>query len=326
MAALIPTFVRMKAWLAGEVPFATRVTQLLELTQRCGLPAPTSYAAPVASKAIPIARLDVNRIGHQQISLDALERNYGIALSVQKDGRVLVDASMTTEAVDEAECRKVLHALTSLLGALFDTDEVDTGFVERIESGINALPTTPLSLRNLALVVRDADVARDYREPQLFFRVWDTQRVRGDQHFLARAVDAVTTPAWFQALFVGQWTMARAARVGSVRYGSRQAPAGCEAVLLAGESCLRQVGYRDGHVELAAVVLEQSEIPPWEVLQWNEILNARKLPDGSPVTEVRAVFRDEASARRHARVLLGVRMKVVFLGADGAYHAVAEDV
>jgi hypothetical protein len=326
MASIVPDTVTMKAWLVGQVPFANRVEQVLALARSLGLPEPTQFTTPVGGKTNPIAYFDAQKISSAQLCLNANEGYYTLALALQEGDRVLISATLITEEMSETECGEVLRALTSFLRALFDTNEVDTGFVQRLESGLGALPFTPLSLHNVALVVRDAEVKLEYREPHVFFAAWDTQQTRGDQHFLSRAEGAVTASALFDALFFKQWAMARAARVGSVRYGRRKTPPGCEHLLHADEPRLRQVGYRNGHVELAAVVFPPSEIEPWEVLYWNEVISKRALPDGSPVSEVRAVFRDEATARRHARVLLGVHMNVVYLGADGAFHPVPSDV
>ena len=246
----------------------------------------------------------------------AVSTHPGVAGTLIQGSRV-ADAGLSEAAVRDAQVRQV-----NLLRGLFVTGKLEGGHVERVEPGLDALPSVPIARRLPAVVVTEDRVAAAYNDPGPFWAAWGENQARGEHHLLARHLDAASTPAWFRACFEDHWAMARAARPGDTFYGRKVAPPGCEDLLARGESRLRQVGYRDGHVELAGFVPDGARVPPWEVLTWSEVLLRGSLDDGSPVSSLRVVFRNEEMARREATPLLDIGAQVAFLGRDGMYHPV----
>jgi hypothetical protein len=317
-----PQIVRLKAELSGK-DLGPRLEQLVSLAREAGMAAPVAFETPLGAKPTPIARLDPARIQRSQIEL-VLEDGSRLAISTNPgatgtlvQGSRAEDAGLSAEEVVRAQSEQ-----TALLRALFATGDLLTGHVERVEVGLDALPSVALARRLPALVVTTAEVDRAYRDAAPFWAAWEEDLVDGDRHLLSRHLAAGSTPDWFRACFAEQWEMARAARPGDTFLGRKVAPPGCEELLAKGESRLRQVGYRDGHVELAGFVPKGEHVPPWEILTWSEALLRGSLEDGSPLSSVGVVFRDEAMARREATPLLDIGASVSFLARDGSYQPV----
>jgi hypothetical protein len=233
---------------------------------------------------------------------------------------VLVQASYPVDD-DEAKCLTALSVLVALLTELFATGQLEDAHVERVGAErLGAVPLTPVGQGDVGLVTTDAAVDAAYREPASFWAAWDRDEQANGRHLLVRGVEAATSAEWFRAVFEKEWAMARAAKPGGTRIGTRRSPPGCEGLLMAGESCLRQVSSADGHVELAGFVAEGTHVPAWEILSWNETLLRGQTESGSPVSSLRVVFRNEQMARAEATPLLDIGAQVVFLGRDGQYQ------
>jgi hypothetical protein len=317
-----PHTVRLRAELtAGELK--ADVGAVLEQARAAGLPEPTRFESPVAKAARPFAVFDPARIVDQRVAFILADETYLMLSRAPGAPATVVQAVRSGEPLTEAEVREAQHRQAGLLRGLLAGGRLRAGSVERIEPNVSALPSVPLAARYPALVADDAQAERAYADPAPFWAAWDEDQAEGGQHLLTRHLDAAATPDWFRAVFDAQWAMARAARPGETFYGRRIAPAGCEELLTRGESCLRQVGYRDGEVELAGFVPPGQHVPPWEILAWNEVLGDGRLADGSPVAAVRVVFRNEEMARREATPLLDIGAQVAYLGRDGLYHPVA---
>jgi hypothetical protein len=314
--------VRLKAELAGK-DLAGALDRVRALGEAAGMAEPASFATPIGAARQPIEGLDPARVVDHQLEIALAD---GAVLSISTHPGVagtLIQASRAgdTLSVDEVRAAQLWQA--GLLRGLLDTGDLRKGQVERLGPGLDALPDVPLAGRLPVVTVTEPEVAGAYADPGAFWAAWDEDRVRGDLHLLSRHLEEASTPAWFDAAFESQWAMARAARPGGTVYGGLAAPPGCEALLMRGESRLHRAGYRDGRVELAAFVPADAHIPPWEILTWNEALLRGRLEDGSPLSALRVVFRDEAMARREATPLLDIGAEVAYLGRDGEYHTLA---
>lgn|SRR5690606_1842436 len=317
MSIETPQIVSLKAELSGK-----ELAPLVDIVRSTsGLPAPTTFRTPVGGAEKPIDALDLERLKDAQLqigfgdgtqaTLSAHPRLPGTLLEVWRGD----DAGLPADAVTAAQ-----HALVSLLRELLGTGRLQSGRVERAEELVEALPAVPIARRYPAVVTTKAAVEAAYRDPAPFWSAWSEDASSGDLHLLSRHLDVATTADWFRATFDDQWAMARAANPGDTFFGQSVAPPGCEGMLRKGKSALKEVGYRDGYVELAGFVGPNEHVPPWEILHWSGVLLDGALPDGRPVHELRVVFRNEEMARREATPLLDMEAKVAYFAPDGTYQ------
>ena len=318
---MMPDMINFRAVLAGD-SLQRWLQDVSALSKRAGLPQFKTFHSPTSGPSRPISAYDPASLD-KSVRFEAPD---GTFLSVSKPPNlagVLVQASYPVDG-DEARCRTALSVLTALLKELFATEQLEEGSVERIGAEtLEAVPLTPVGQGDVGLVTTEAVVDAAYREPASFWAAWDQHEQAGGRHLLVRGVEAATSAEWFRAIFEKEWAMARAARPGGTRIGTRNAPPGCEGLLMSGESCLREVSSAGGHVELAGFVVEGKHVPAWEILSWNEILQRGRLENGTPVSSVRVVFRNEQMARAEATPLVDIGVQVVFLGRDGQYQSVS---
>lgn len=321
MVTIMPDMVNLRALLADD-SLERWLPLVLASGERAGLPRIETFHTPLTGPSRPFSEYDPASLINQQVRFEALDRTFLSVAKPRNLSGVLVESSDPVDG-DEARCRSALHVLTALLKELFATGQLEEGHVERIGAeSLGAVPLTPVSQGFVGVVATDAAVAAAYREPAAFWSAWDQHESAGDHHLVLRGVEAATSAEWFRVVFENEWSMARAAHPGQTRIGIRQAPPGCEALLMAGESCLREAGKLDAHVELAGFVPEGAHIPPWEILMWNEILHRGRLENGSPISGLRVVFRNEQMARAEGVPLLDIGAEVVFLGRDGQYQTI----
>lgn len=315
---MIPDLVNFRALLERD-SLEHWLPRVRACAERAGLPAFATFHSPTSGPPRPLADFDPAALAEQQVRFEARDRTF---LSVSAHPRlagVLVQASWPLDG-QEARCREAQRALAELLRELFATGRLEEGHVERVGADVDALPLTPVGQGFVALVTTDAAVSAAYQAPAVFWDAWDVHEPSGGRHLLVRGTQAATSADWFRAVFEQEWAMARAARPGQTRIGTRHAPPGCEALLMAGRSCLREIGTRNGQVELAGFVPQGAHVPAWEILTWRELLLRGRRDDGSPVSSLRVVFRDERMARAEATPLLDIGAQVLFLGRDGQYH------
>lgn len=319
MGTLIPDLLQLKARLTSQ-DYIQRIPQVRELGERAGLQGFVTFKSPTSGPSLPMGDFELKKVVENQIRFEASDGSFLSASQPPDIAGTLVQAVYPLKG-DEAICRRALRVLTALLQELFATGDLEEGTVRRVGKTVEGLPLTPVGQGYVALVTTDAEVDAAYRDPSAFWNAWDHHQKAGDRHLLVRGVEAATSAEWFQALFENEWAMARAARPGRTRIGLRRAPEGCEGILMKGKGCMREVGVRDGLVELAAFVPEGAHIPPWEILSWNEILLRGKRDDGSHVSSLRVVFRNERMARAEGIPLVDIGAQVAFLARDGHYHA-----
>ena len=318
MVTMMPDMLNLRARLAGD-NLKHWLPHVLASSERAGLPQFETFHSPTSGPSRSILSYDPAAVV-DQVRFEAKDRTFLSASRPPNLAGVLIQTSYPVDG-DEARCRRALRVLTSLLRELFATGQLEEAHVERIGAEpLEAVPLTPVSQGFVGLVTTEAAVAATYRQPAVFWDAWDQQEQAGDHHLVLRGVEAATSAEWFRVVFKKEWSMARAALPGQTRIGIRNAPPGCEGLLMEGESCLREAGSFDGHVELAGFVPEGAHIPPWEILFWNETLHRRRLENGSPISSLRVVFRTEQMARAEATPLLDIGAKVVFLGRDGQYQ------
>lgn len=321
MAEIIPDMVNFRAVLVGD-SFERSLARVVDSAERAGLPQFETFHSPTSGPSRPLSDYDPASLTNHQVRFEAPDRTFLSVSTPPNLAGILVQASYPVDG-DEARCRHALRVLPALLKELFANGKLEEGHVERIGAEpLEAVPLTPISQGLVALVTTDAAVDAAYREPAAFWDAWDQHEEAGDHHLVVRGVEAATSAEWFRVVFEKEWAMARAARPGLTRIGNRNAPPGCEGLLTAGQSCLREAGSAAGHVEVAAFVPEGAHIPPGEILFWNEILLRGRFENGSPVSRVRVVFRNEQMARAEATPLLDIGAQVVFLGRDGEYQPV----
>jgi hypothetical protein len=321
MDAMIPDLLNLKAQLTYD-SLNRHVAQMRELWQRVGLPIFATFKSPTSGPSLPLADFDLEALAERQVRFEASDGTFLSVSAPPNLSGTLIQAVYPLKG-DEARCRRALRTITELLRELFATGELEEGTVRRVGKPLEAVPLTPVGQGYVALVTTNTAVDAAYWEPSAFWDAWDHHEQAGGRHLLARGIQAATSAELFRAVFEKEWAMARAARPGQTRFGTRHAPPGCEGLLMAGKSCLREVGERDGHVEVAGFVPEAAHIPPWEILSWNEILLRGRRDDGSLVSSLRVVFRDERMTRAEGTPLLDIGAQVVFLGRDGRYQTLA---
>ncbi len=257
-----------------------------------------------------IAAARANELGLTDVLITPMPRAPGTLVQASR----VADGGLTAEAA-----RSAMTTLTALLRTSFDVGAVRTGEVDRIGAGIDALADVAIAHRGtVAVVATTSEIIDAFGSVEPLAAAFTEHRVHDERHFFARHLDAGSNAAWFRACFADQWRLAWRAKPGTTFYGVSM-PEECADLLAFDRTHLRQVGYRDGHVEVAAFLPADATIAPAEVLAWSNVLRSGKLGDGSPVSHVRIVFRDEAMARRAATPLLDIGAEVAFMSRSGDY-------
>src|SRR4030095_6762772 len=110
-----------------------------------------------------------------------------------------IQASRAADGLTETEVRDAQIRQAKPLRGLFETGELGTARLERLESGLDALPSVPLARRLPGVVVTDDQVAAAYADPTPFWAAWNERHAQGGRHLLVRHLDAASTPEWFRA-------------------------------------------------------------------------------------------------------------------------------
>jgi hypothetical protein len=315
-----PQIIRLRAELS-EKDLPSVAQRVLRIASDVGMGSAVAFESPLGAKAQAMARLDLTKLVRSQVRF-SLESGAHLSLSSHGAGSLLQGSRSQDSPLSEDEVRASQARQSKLVEALLEAGMLVSGHVERLEEGLDAVPSVPLARRLVSVAVTAEQVEQAYREPQAFWAAWGARTKAGELHLLSRHLDVASTADWFRAIFEDQWAMARAARPGDTFFGGKVVPDGCEELLMRGKGRLSQVGYRDGVVQLAGFVPEGEHVPPWEILTWSEVLSRGSLDDGSPVSELVIVFRNEAMARREATPLLDMGAKVAFMGRDGLFHDV----
>lgn len=316
-----PQVLRSKLVLSGT-DLAARLPRLVEVLGSAKLPSPVSFETPIGAAARPIERLVPAQLKRGQVRINLADGADVAFAESPAAAQTLVELGLSGDALSETQVVAALEGQVGFCRALLAQGAVVSGTVERFDTGVDALPEVPLARRLAALIVTEQQVREAYVDPKPFWSAWSSREQYGELTLLSRHLQLGSSEAWFRACFHDQWAMARAAKPGDTFYGARYVLPGCEDLLATTETRLTQVGYHDGHVELAGYVPSGAHVPPWEILHWGDVRVAKQLPDGSPVSHIRVVFRNEAMARSEGTPLLDQGLEVVYLGRDGLYHSI----
>lgn len=205
--------------------------------------------------------------------------------------------------------------------ALLSTARVSNGIASWVGAGAKCLPRVPLaSNRSHLLLVAQSQVEAAYEPPQDFWDSgWEQVEDYGEQKLLLRALQVRSSEEYILSVRAQQWALARAARPGLTRYALPELLSGEEAAYRDGAATLEPVAYLPD-VKLAeySCYLESGEhVRGWEIYSLLGLLEARQLPGGRPLEQVRVVFNDRQMAENEKCPLLDIGVQVLYLAENG---------
>jgi hypothetical protein len=230
---------------------------------------------------------------------------------------------------DSVRVRRSLACQVAVVRALIDRCPVLRAHAGRAASVF--APEPPHAAPGDVLFIAErAEIARDYVDPDVYWRAWDEATdLGGGRVLLTRALDVVDEVEYKRRACPAAWAMARVARPGLTVYSHSPAidlSPGEQALLDVEAPTLSQVGYQpqEQWIEFAAMVPDGAHIAAREIYMLHDFVAARQLPSGSPLRSVRVTFPDRAMAEREARVLLDIGVVVQFFSDQGTWE-VLED-
>ncbi len=192
-------------------------------------------------------------------------------------------------------------------------------------------PAPPHAMPSDVLFIAErAEIARDYTDPGVYWRAWDSATdLEGGRVLVTRALDVVDEVEYKRRTYPAAWAMARAARPGLTSYGHSavdELGPGERALLDAEEPTLWHGGYHpeEQWLDFTAMVPEGAHIAAREMLMLHDLVVAKRIPSGKPLRSVRVTFPDRAMAEREARPLLDNGVVVQFFSDLGTWE-VLED-
>jgi hypothetical protein len=218
------------------------------------------------------------------------------------------------------------RTLVRLAGALGEAGRLKTARLYRFGSEIRFGPRPPILGQHPLVAFDLGTAAESYDDLDALIDIPGAETRRfGEVLLVTRALEAEAEDDYLLAIQPGLMHLARAAKPGLTEYALPDLPDWAQAVYQTGSPALRPVGYLEdrGVVELSCALNPGQHVLHWEVDALRAILEAGRLRDGRPVTEVRIVFLEEAEARAESRPLLDNRARVLFYDEAGALVEVA---
>lgn len=230
---------------------------------------------------------------------------------------------------DSARVRRSLAAAVAVVRALTGRRSVLRANVTRAAPVFAPAPPHAMP-SDVLFIAEQAEIARDYVDPSVYWRAWDSvTNLDGGRVLLTRALDVDDEVEYKRRTYPATWAMARAARPGLTRY-DRSAECdlrpGERALLEGEERTLSKVGYRreDQSLEFSALVPGGAHISAREIFMLRGLMSAKQLPGGEPLRSVRVTFANRAMAEREARPLFDNGVAVRFFSDRGTWE-VLED-
>jgi hypothetical protein len=188
-------------------------------------------------------------------------------------------------------------------------------------------PAPPHAMPSDVLFIAErAEIARDYTDPDVYWRSWDSAtELEGDRVLVTRALDVVCEVEYKRRTYPAAWAMARAARPGLTTYGHSAVDdlgPGERALLNAEQATLWHGGYHpeEQWLDFTAMVPEGAHIAAREILMLHDLVTAKQIPSGKPLRSVRVTFPDRAMAEGEARPLLDNGVVVQFFSDIGTWE------
>jgi hypothetical protein len=190
--------------------------------------------------------------------------------------------------------------------------------------GANCLPLVPMVAPDAIFVwLRRTRIEDAYTTVDAFLAAFDQSEIADGFVLGLRGARAFDTVAWLKVAMASQWALARAARDGRTVHRPATPLPEEVAVYRAGPETLHPAAY-DAETSLityTAWTPDDTHLSGFEIDGLHDLLLRGTTPDGRPVKAIRVVFPDEAAARREARPLFDLGVRVSFAGPDGVFHA-----
>lgn len=191
--------------------------------------------------------------------------------------------------------------------------------------GAQCLPHTPLAEPDAILSwVKPADVRAAYVSVDAFRAAWDEVAEVGDALLAVRGADALDTVEWMAVAEPSQWALARHARAGRTTYRPATPLPEEQPLYFSGEPTLTPAGYAQGALTYAAWTPPGTHVRGWEVFALLGLLIDEVTPDDRPLRQLLVTFVDEDTARREARPLWDIGVRVQFADDAGELVALAD--
>jgi len=229
---------------------------------------------------------------------------------------------------DPEQVRRSLASRVAVVNALIKTCPVVRAHVER-NARVFA-PSPPHAMPGHVLFIADrAEIERDYADPGAYWRAWEEATELGEGRvLLTRALTIVDEVEYKRRIYPAVWTTARAARPGLTDYAHHQLnelSEGEQALYESGEPTLTQLGYHadEQWLEFTAMVPNGAHILPREIFLLDDLVAARRIPDGRPLKSVRVTFPNRAMAEQEARPLHDIGVTVQYFSDVGTWEVLA---
>jgi hypothetical protein len=257
-------------------------------------------------------------------AIDWVYEEFGAFSVGQEDDRIIIGGTFSVEIPGEtkrwlAESRRLIAAL------LAKGVWITSGRVERMDHPY-CLPRHEIvgAASHIAVTGREGLEWSFERPDEVITQGgWEAENIN-DFFLMTRAMEAETGVQVLEAIQDGQWAMARNAKPGMMRYNMMGPPDDDEVpIFRSGTQHVLSATY-DARAKVAtySCTLGPAEhVHGWEIMGLRDCLRDGRLPSGKPVKAIEVVFPDEATARREARPLLDVGVRVAYYGAGGEREA-----
>jgi hypothetical protein len=226
---------------------------------------------------------------------------------------------------DGARVRRSLAAQVAVVRALIGRCPVLRANVTRAAPVFAPAPPHAMP-SDVLFIAEQAEIGRDYVDPRVYWRAWDsvTDLGRG-RVLLTRALEVDDEVEYKRRTYPAAWAMARAAQPGLTNYAHSaegDLRPGERALLDGDEKTLWQAGYHpeEQSLEFTALVPGGGHISPREIFMLRGLMAAKQLPSGEPVRSLRVTFPNQAMAEREAQPLFDSGVVVRFFSNRGTWE------
>ena len=347
--AVYPAYIELKTCLLGKKGQFKQVTvEWMKNLAQLGLPDVTACASPSWEAYTPLPGGAINPGELEKIWSTLISLAEGYDSNYRKDSFCFkfIDGSNTRiyQVINEkdfwqcelsieisqnntSQIPQYLPAAAELCRHYLLTNKLHQAQLYRAYGGLSIPPDPPLAgNRNTLIVTTQLEVEQNYDYPEAFFSAWDNIEQYGDKYLLMRGLDYSDDVSFLSHTIHHQWAMARSAKPGLTKYFLARPKPEEIPIIQTEESYLNIVGYIPSQkvVEYTCWVDPDFHIQGWEIYNIWELIQDKKLEDGSPVDTVRVIFLNREMAEREKRPLLDIGAQVWYYNPVGETEQIIE--
>lgn len=201
-----------------------------------------------------------------------------------------------------------------------DSSDVQKATVKRWAPSIKCIPVVPVVKDYQLILTTATEIEASYENCDAFYSLaWDKVEKIGDLIILERASYYVDNISFLKHIWWDQWTLARIAKPGLVKYYAVQLQEDEKPIFYQGEQLLHPSEYfaDEKRKVYSASVSVQNHINGWEIFALREALQKGRTLDGEEVRYIDVIFVDRDMAACERRPLLDIGCRVFFFNDDG---------